>query len=979
MPETAGSTSETRSPPAGAVGELALRIRGGDYHGRVVRIRAAKCTIGSAADCTLRLAAPGIRPLHCIILRGEAGSTVRRWSPDTQLNGRAFSDALLMVGDRLQIGPVELEVLDDAELPQRSRSAASTAEALTLAANAPVSPVADLAGEIVQHIRRDLEREKDVRKRKLRRKRLRQSRERVKELESELQRHAQTTKRLEAEIDRLHKQPRPQPSQPSAELAQAIAERRQLQQSLADVQADLANRDAELAAARAELAEQVENCSHQRTELEQAAQRQSTQCDDQSSSALAELQRERAAWQQERQSLLKSLDDKKHSEHRLEVALAELRRSVDQEHLASATERQQLEEDRKQLEARAHELDELQAWCDEAQRGTPGMSRHAANKAEVDSLYERITDLERQLSEQNMTAAPSRPKGPEETNEQIHEAQQQLREAIGECERLREELTKKSRQLAEARSQHAKLTAQRDELEAKARTPSDTDPRLIEAEQQLVSKAEELAVAQSELEEVRLELKRRDDDFVIREQNFIRRIESLEKLARNLEDELRGASTGDVSAEQAETQRQELEQRLLAAQQQWNDQRHVLEEQALSAHQQSQELEDQVASLRDALSSTRGQVRERDSLLTQLREEVRQQLKAWQEERHQLRQELEAARHGDARFLDSADSVELPSPDSQSAAEKDSSADVDVSVQPAELAANPEQGAPNGNDPSAACEHDSQDIQDRTEGGEELPLSLPVACDPPVRVNDVLARLGAAGVWNEAEEAENLPAQPRAADTPEHPDEPASSVSWQPAGNEPNDCNESLDSHEQDSLVPPSSPLFGSPSGTDVSSGPDDEESIENYMARLLKRVRGDAVAHSFTMQPTPDATIAEDPDVQQAEVPTPQSSTPTEYLPRKSAPELQSDMAAMRELAIHSARQAITQSSHRRYRKRALATTFCAWLSLASGIGLFAWGWDTGNYFAWGGCGVCGVVGLYLTMRRLKMRVPPRTPKPAR
>ncbi len=92
-------------------GDLALRVCGSEYDGRVLRIRSAKCTIGSGEACTLRLQARGIEPLHCLIVRGVHGSVVRRWSRHTRLNGATFIDSLLKVGDRLGIGPLELEVV----------------------------------------------------------------------------------------------------------------------------------------------------------------------------------------------------------------------------------------------------------------------------------------------------------------------------------------------------------------------------------------------------------------------------------------------------------------------------------------------------------------------------------------------------------------------------------------------------------------------------------------------------------------------------------------------------------------------------------------------------------------------------------------------------------------------------------------------------------------------------------------------------
>jgi hypothetical protein len=94
-----------------AGGDLVLQICGNSRHGQIVRLKAPKCTIGSAANCTLRLRARGVAPLHCLILRGPGGAVVRRWSPDTLLNHQAFTDAALSPSDRLSVGPVELEVL----------------------------------------------------------------------------------------------------------------------------------------------------------------------------------------------------------------------------------------------------------------------------------------------------------------------------------------------------------------------------------------------------------------------------------------------------------------------------------------------------------------------------------------------------------------------------------------------------------------------------------------------------------------------------------------------------------------------------------------------------------------------------------------------------------------------------------------------------------------------------------------------------
>jgi hypothetical protein len=53
--------------------------------------------------------------LHCLILRGARGTVARCWSGGTRLNGERFADARLSAGDRLAIGPIELEVITAAE------------------------------------------------------------------------------------------------------------------------------------------------------------------------------------------------------------------------------------------------------------------------------------------------------------------------------------------------------------------------------------------------------------------------------------------------------------------------------------------------------------------------------------------------------------------------------------------------------------------------------------------------------------------------------------------------------------------------------------------------------------------------------------------------------------------------------------------------------------------------------------------------
>ena len=102
---TAIAQPALNSPLLGdTTGSLALRVQGTEHDGRILHIRSPKCLIGSDPSCTLRHASTTVRPFHCLILRGTEGTFIRRWSPDTCLNGSGFDEARLSPGDRISIG-----------------------------------------------------------------------------------------------------------------------------------------------------------------------------------------------------------------------------------------------------------------------------------------------------------------------------------------------------------------------------------------------------------------------------------------------------------------------------------------------------------------------------------------------------------------------------------------------------------------------------------------------------------------------------------------------------------------------------------------------------------------------------------------------------------------------------------------------------------------------------------------------------------
>lgn len=106
-----------------ALSDLVLRVRGTNHNGQVLRLRSPKCTIGSGPNCTLRLRGRGISQIHCLILRGPNATVIRRWSPDTRLNGRSFTEAQLSAGDLLNIGSLEFEIIATGEIDDTSPGA----------------------------------------------------------------------------------------------------------------------------------------------------------------------------------------------------------------------------------------------------------------------------------------------------------------------------------------------------------------------------------------------------------------------------------------------------------------------------------------------------------------------------------------------------------------------------------------------------------------------------------------------------------------------------------------------------------------------------------------------------------------------------------------------------------------------------------------------------------------------------------------
>lgn len=312
-------------------GELSLRIRGGGRDGQVIRLTAPKSTIGKAEYCTLQLRNSALADIHCLILRGERQTVVRRWSEDTRLNGRGFDDAPLTVGDCLSIGPLDFEVLSS-----------------PTAVGEPAAPPP-------AHDPQAADRQRRIRQRRRRRRRalleaLRADQEQLRELQLTVDAHQHAAQDQQADSDRLHRQ---------------HAEMEQAKQLLAERQGALARREDELA-------ERSERLEADTRELEERREQWLRECEKQQAER-ENQQRDLTAREQELAEAQTSLNQAQASLAEREGQLqaqteqqlgdGEQQQTLDQRQVELAEEAERLTHERDRLaEERAALADEQAEW-----------------------------------------------------------------------------------------------------------------------------------------------------------------------------------------------------------------------------------------------------------------------------------------------------------------------------------------------------------------------------------------------------------------------------------------------------------------------------------------------------------------------------------------------------------------------------------------------------------------------------------------
>ncbi|MBN2296091.1 MAG: hypothetical protein JXM70_26910 [Pirellulales bacterium] len=334
--ETATLEHDIQTPDASndiSTGELVLRICSPARQGQIVRLRSRKCTIGSARNCTLRLNARGVQPVHCLIVRGVDSTVIRCWNSDTRINGRSFTDANLNFGDRLSIGPIEFEVLNTSMPPvEAEEESHRQLEPWQLEQDTQERERLNAEAESLRQDRERFESEMEAFRRdqeqfKAEIKSLRQDREC---LDSEKEALRQDRERFHAETESLRK-----------ECEDREAERGKNEALSSEEIGHLEQGRRELESQRADFERQVEQWENAR-ESEQQRLRQATEEIESRTSELKQqqetLQRQREEWEVERNETERRLNEQSADIDRREASLMDRCMELDEARSASECE-----------------------------------------------------------------------------------------------------------------------------------------------------------------------------------------------------------------------------------------------------------------------------------------------------------------------------------------------------------------------------------------------------------------------------------------------------------------------------------------------------------------------------------------------------------------------------------------------------------------------------------------------------------------
>jgi hypothetical protein len=114
-PSTASAPAPSATPARGAAaGKASLRVVSGGALANQEFVVGPEATLGRGQGCQVQLPEPMVSQLHARLFRDEKGLNIEDLGSTngTYLNGRKVGGpARLKRGDRIRVGPIELEVL----------------------------------------------------------------------------------------------------------------------------------------------------------------------------------------------------------------------------------------------------------------------------------------------------------------------------------------------------------------------------------------------------------------------------------------------------------------------------------------------------------------------------------------------------------------------------------------------------------------------------------------------------------------------------------------------------------------------------------------------------------------------------------------------------------------------------------------------------------------------------------------------------
>lgn len=899
---------------AEALEPLRLTLRGGGCDGRTVTVRSETCVVGSGDDCNLRLG-PSAPEYVCELIRRADETTVRSRCVSALLNGEAFDEAALRPGDRLSVGQIDIVVEDERTSLEQARKARRTA------ARADARRSARWDGALLVGELRRLQQE--LRAATGRQASSAESRESEIEQESQLADSLRTLLQAErAETERLNER-----------LAASYRDREELDR-----------RAAELEEALRQASEQLTAAADERDRLETEQRDADREQDD----------AKRAEMDSLRGMLGDAQDELEQMRRVYEARLQRAEEIAEEQRLAAVTRAMAEAEER--ISAERSRLEEL-----ESQRFVAAESRSVALEEQAKDLLARLGTLERE-AEERLAAAVETATTETEIRVRSELAANAGADLASERARLEEEQSnfrEMQRRWDEERAEYERLAMEQTALIAeKQRELRDAYDRLAAAERAAELTNQTQAEPASEQSYIDVDRQAWEEEKAAFEELARSRMEELAEKTRLVEERLRAA---------AERQRQEIQQ----------------EREAL-AREREEALRDaprRHGGLGDYLESD-GNSESDEEELAEPTFEATSDVEASPSWTENDAPSTEEPRRSDGfRFFGDLSDLDEPVGE-KTPSESDASDDRD-SVDPVEAERLRQiaedrlaRFAPR---PDRTDEEPTAEIEDSYDRDEETSAEAPAS--------GFLLRN-----FLDADESESAGSVDAYDDSPEsssskRDEDRSGSVAELLArmGHTIDESDELSADLVEDapSYAPedrPFAPAFASRSFDEpepvepqpafaATGGEQDEDSIDDYMQSLLRRVRGEsAVQLTQPVQDVRRTTLLRapepEPEAPVEEVPV-APLTESEFTPRSEAPEQSDKLSAMRELAIESTRSAIFSSIVRRtYGKTATAGALSAaaaivgvlalWFGaqgnlLVVGAGLLAWvGSAAWGYRAW-------------------------------